>query len=281
MATLLPLLAQMGSSTYCAVMIEKLTLDEQRFGKKSRSLSLRLENIEWVKALPRESLVFREREASLIYEISETGEELALDYPGKESASDKRPRPYDFRPRVRLANGVQLPDLTFFMIWDGILENLRVLDPNAARVLGVIFYRMAHMVDTTTCSSKWPIRIDGDLSMITLPTALHRYSSPVVPGVKTILGEISWCGMTLETFLGYNFLLALNEDVKYSYDKAGKWDGRVGLLNTVLTHLSVISLSMGKMKFAELLQRFVRGRGVGPATRDDVREALGPYLRLV
>ena len=74
-------------------------------------------NIEAFNSLAREGLSLGVREKRMCLHTTLCGEEISIQYPGKESAQIP-PMEYDFRPKVKLANGDLLNDFTFGQIWD-------------------------------------------------------------------------------------------------------------------------------------------------------------------
>jgi len=256
----------------------------QKLGSKSPIKNLRLRNINWVVGLNRDGLEYGKNEAVLNFHKTEAGEIVGIKYPGKESDSTReKVFKYDFRPKVLASNGEYLPDLTFFQIWEALYKNIPETDEGRA-LLGVIFYRMAYMIDY---AEHLPLesQIEIKLSSNKIPTS--GYLGIDFDLFKTHLGRWSakstWAGMSLEAFLYYNDLLALNEDVKYWYRsenlKKEKWkaDG-VGRVNTMLTHLSVIGFHSNKMNFASLIERFSRSKGVCAAKTDESVLICSPFL---
>ena len=211
------------------------------------------------------------------------GETISIKYPGKESASGrKKVYEYDFRPKVRLKDGSYADDLTFFQIWEALYQKMTSSHEGRA-ILGVIFYRMAYMVDYVSFRP-------GELN------ALHEPGSASLPLsgylgldfqlLKPALGDWSegtdWAGMSLEAFLRYNDLLALNEDTKYWYRsvkfKKEDWDADgVGRVNTMLTHLSVVGFHSNKIRFSTMIGRFSRN-GVCASSKKESISICAPYL---
>ena len=74
------------------------------------------------------------------------GEKPYIQYPGKESAREKSPRPWDFRPKMMLPNGEWLKDLSFKDVWDDLysLRDLNVV----MSYIATLFFRIAYMLDS-------------------------------------------------------------------------------------------------------------------------------------
>lgn len=261
-----------------------LSTSIKRTGKRSPLTPIRLANISWVKSLDRTGLSYGHKEAMLDLHVTSAGETISIQYPGKESDSTRKSVfKYDFRPKVRMADGRYSEDLTFFQIWEALLDNM---PPSfeARALIGVIFYRMAYMVDHV---SHRPLEFNSLHEPVCMEVPNAGYLGLDYESLKPYLGEWSygskWAGLSFEAFLRYNDLLALNEDVKYWYratvlgSKEWKADG-VGRVNTMLTHLTVIGFRSQKVHFASLIERFSRSKGVCPANKDEAISICAPYL---
>ena len=256
----------------------------KRTGKRSPLTPVRLANISWVKSLDRAGLSYGHKEALLVLHETAAGETISIQYPGKESDTTRKAvYHYDFRPKVKLADGSYSADLTFFQIWEALLGNMpSCLEARA--LIGVIFYRMAYMVDYV---DHRPLELNSLNEPVGVDVPSTGYLGLDYESIKPFLGEWSygktWAGMSFEAFLRYNDLLALNEDVKYWYRatalgaKEWKADG-VGRVNTMLTHLTVIGFQAQKVHFASLIERFSRSKGVCPANKDEAISICAPYL---
>ena len=230
-------------------------------------------------------------EVLLNLNITESGEIVGFKYPEKESnLSNSKVFKYDFRPKVLLQNGKYADDLTFYQIWDALYQNIPNTNEGCA-LLGVIFYRMAYMVDYVNHA---PISIETSNNFKYSDFPEKGYLGINFQSLKTYLGDWAfnsqWAGMSFEAFLHLNDLLALNEDVKYWYraenfaidSKTGKPKGwkadAVGRVNTMLTHLNVIGFHSGKINFASLIDKFSRSKGVCPVVKKDAVSICAPFL---
>lgn len=275
---------------------ESLHTKVQNTSVRAESSSKRLMNIQWIANLPREELAFQSRTKQLLIIKTLEGEEAFIQYPGKESArNDDRRRPWDFFPRIR-KEGKFGADLDFQAIWDILFEGLQPLIGKSRQwpaVLATVFYRMAFMNDHFIAAQPVETKI-RDISFDTFNTEhvlsegiekvnpWHLYSpgKDVVDGISEIVPF--WGGMSFEAFLHYNDLLAWNEDCKYYYrmqqTKPGIWIRETGRVNTLLTHLSIIGYVLGEVRFSEVCVKFARGKGVAPATREQILRVCGGYV---
>lgn len=265
----------------------------QKSGRKSRSGVRRLENIQWVAALGRKGLLFGEREKELMLATTAEGERVGIRLPGKESASSrKKPKPWDFRPKMVRPDGAYGDDLGFFDIWDALyneIEARKVQLHVEARALATLFYRMAYMIDHERNEGPTVeiIAIDkgrpGERSREKLPP-FWAYAPPRAP-LDHLRGRLPRFGAgSLEVFLRYNDLLAWNEDCKYYYrdteENGEAWQARgTGRINNLMTHVTVIGVILGDVSFAKTLGRASQQRGVAPATGPEALRICRPFLK--
>lgn len=274
-------------------LITALRLPEQSYGKSSASYPKRKANITWVEHLDRNSLEYTTAERAILLHTTTIGEKIFIQYPGKESSpvtktGRKRDadaiRPWDFRPKVVPMDGVVGRDLSFGHIWSVILENSEKLaqanNPDALKVLAMLFYRMAFMADHVVSDipnimhSKVEDSLIHKQELLPHPYPFFLYSPPSI-AVNSI-PALDWCGMSLEAFLFYNDFLAWNEDCKYYYrdtiiKKKTTWLNGTGRMNTLLTHLRFLGCCLDLVPLAVVFEDFSRGKGVSPASADDVK----------
>jgi hypothetical protein len=263
---------------------KELLTSLKRTGKTSPLTKQRETNINWVSSLNREGLAYQEKEVLLDLHETEAREMISIQFPGKESdLKRKAVFKYDFRPKVRLADGSYAEDLTFFQIWQALFDNIPQTD-NGRAILGVIFYRMAFMIDYVEHSPLGLTTLSEPSSSGCPLTGYHGIDfESLKHHLSDVVTDRKWAGMSFEAFLRYNDLLALNEDVKYWYRathiKKGAWKAdAVGRVNTLLTHLSVIGFHCNKMNFASLMERFSRSKGVCAAKPTEAVSICSPYL---
>lgn len=246
----------------------------------------RLHNIEWVKGLPRAGLTYRATVKQISIHTTRFGEEIYIQYPGKESErTDDKRRPWDFFPRVLIRNSYG-NDLSFKDIWDALFEGL---EPKKHQIkpelqtLATIFYRMAYMDDHVRSEEPLSLKVrcieyvEGEERLVSeekqpFPSLyLYRPAEPVIDKFADLFPA---CGMSFEAFLHYNNLLAWNEDCKYYYRateaKGKKWMGATGRVNNLLTHISVLGYLLGELTISDVFYKFASGAGVAPATRDEI-----------
>ena len=242
-------------------------------------------NIVWIQQLDRQGLEYGKAERQILIDRTRAGEQLFLQYPGKESARDDSfQRPWDFRPKIELTDGTYGPDWSFGDVWDNLFVKLDVGTQESvevARILSVLFYRMAFMMDHEEAP-----RVEAKTRDVHFPQErvseyyprgygrLFRYKPPleVVDALSSRFGD--WGGMSLEGFLHLNDLMAWNEDVKYYYREteggSEEWNWpRTGRINNLLTHVSVLGIITGDLRLTRLLNKFQRQRGVATVTGDE------------
>ncbi len=244
-------------------------------GMNADSRQKREKNVRWIQKLDRNDLAHGETERQIQFIETASQEKLLIQYPGKETKrSESMERPWDFRPKVLFSSGEYGPDHTFADSWKPLFDEFGVDNPDAdaARALGVLFYRMAFMMDH---EPEWgdvslPTRlVDGDgnakgpFREETYP-GLFRYDPPaeVIDAVTSEVSELG--GMSVAGYLHYVNLLGFNEDCKYYYrdtnggEKDWGWP-RKGRINTLLTYVSIIGLVTGDLELHEVLNGMTNG----------------------
>ena len=237
---------------------------------KDESYKRKVFNVKAFSSLDKSGLAYGSVERRLLMREYPTGEKVYIQYPGKETIREEKPRPWDFRPKLLTFEGEWLKDLSFEDIWDDLYS---LKDTNIDMTyIATIFFRMAFMFDSklTTRMLKYE-DIDADGNIVgsgELEFTWYEYDLP-----QNILDRIQISpsilrGCSLLPYLAYNDYLAQNEDCKYYYrdtiEKGGEWDGKVGRQNTLLTHMSVIAFIEGHYKFTEIIGMFRRSFGVAP-----------------
>ncbi len=268
--------------------------------KNNKSSEIRLVNILWIKDLDRNCLKYGSRERQLLIHETNAGEKIFIQYPGKESLGEgNRNRPWDFRPRVYIEKSLSwLDDMSFMDIWDIMNDNFKkIIDSNKIevfKILAILFYRMAFMIDHLKLddfdTQYIDLYIDEDIEKkavdkdsLKLPS-FYKYN----PDEK-ILNHLEnkcrtiWGGLSLEGFLYYNEILTWNEDCKYYYrsniiNKKKDWIGATGRVNTALTHILIISLLLGYVQFSRVCSGFSRGHGVAPISNKELKEYFIDYI---
>lgn len=278
--------------------LTSLVTTPQKHGKKAPSYTGRTTNIDWVTALDRNGLEFRKNERQVLFKETKQGEKLYIQYPGKETAGG---RPWDFRPKVLLKDGVSYGrDADFGHIWDSLWNALKKehVDPHHKQALAVVFYRMASMLDhkkqtdfTTivrdfTVSDGVPTLSSESKKTFPRPLFCYQPDPDVLRALEASFPTIG--GLSLEAFLHYNDLLAWNEDCKYFHraqekaeeknEENATWIGPVGRPNTLLTHTGVIGFAMEHVPFSQLLLRASRMRGVAPISEPEALATCGNFL---
>ena len=227
-------------------------------------------NIDCFATLDRTNLAYGAIERRLLMKEFPTGEKLYIQYPGKESAREKNPRPWDFRPKMMLSNGEWLKDLSFKDVWDDLYA-FRDLNVDMSYI-ATLFFRIAYMLDcvlTTRELDYEDVNQSGEVinrGKIKLTWFEYNPAQEIIDGAY--ISNNSLRGAALLPYLAYNDYLAQNEDCKYYYrsvhDRKESWNGNTGRRNTLLTHMSVIAFIENKLKFTEITDMFQRGMGVAP-----------------
>jgi len=278
-------------------LLEKiLSTDIQNTSKKAESSQKRETNIHWIVNLPRKGLAFRQKTRQILITKTQYKERIYIQYPGKESArSNDKLRPWDFFPRIKSSKSY-LSDLDFKAIWDILFEGLQTLlkdNLQWSNVFSTVFYRMAFMNDHILSDDPFKTTVNQilydkkgkeivkEVKIKKLPL-LYQYS-PDKKMIKMVTDIVPlWGGMSFEAFLHYNDLLAWNEDCKYFYrmqnEKPNNWIRNTGRINTLLSHLSIIGYVSGKIKFSDICIKFARGKGVAPATREEIFRLCNGYI---
>lgn len=237
---------------------------------KKESEEKKLYNIKAFSELDRSGLVFGQTERRLLMKTFPSGEKLYIQYPGKESARVINPRPWDFRPKLQLANGEWLKDLSFKDIWDD-LYSLRDVGSRMSYI-AALFFRIAYMLDSKKVTRSLPYEdIDVETGRI-VGTGKIEFTWCEYDPDDDVLGESlrisaeALQGCSIPAYMSYNDYLAQNEDCKYYYrdvcSNNKKWKSDTGRRNTLLTHMAVIAFIEDNLKFTEITDMFQRGMGV-------------------
>lgn len=249
---------------------------EYKKSTKGIALAKRLENINAFAGLSRQELEFGSKERLLYLYKSKLGEQVCIQYPGKEtiSGNQERVRPWDFRPKLISVTGEVMKDLSFPNIWDD-LAAMHISNNEVLSILAALLFRMAFMeghVSQKLLADYQDIDIKSMRTIVTgaIPFEWHapKYPLEIMDYLDARIGKIR--GASIEAYLVYNDLLVQNEDCKYYYRdvllRKGKWNSSIGRNNTLLSHISVIEYLQGRITFSEIMSRFQRGMGVAPVS---------------
>lgn len=252
---------------------------------KKESLEKQLQNIESFSSLDRAGLKHKGKERRLfLYE--KDGEKVYIQYPGKETESSTKPKPWDFRPKAEKDDNLYMPDLSFADIWDDITQihnETGVID-----IVAAIFFRMAYLIDYVLEERDFRYEdIDLEHNTVVDTGYIHFkwYKPSFNEEILNFLSQtISFKGFSVEAYLVYNDLLAQNEDCKYFYretkEKNSVWKGTPGRRNTLLSHLSVVEYLKGFITFSEIMGRFQRGFGVAPIPTKEIDKTTGNLITI-
>ncbi len=248
---------------------------------RKESFEKRMVNIECFASLDRTNLSFGQVERRLLIKTFPTGEKLFIQYPGKESARDKNPRPWDFRPKMLLPNGEWLKDLSFKDVWDD-LYSFKDSEVDMSYI-ATLFFRIAYMLDSTLTTKELTfedVNRDGEIvNRGAVELTWYDYNPDQVMIDKIYVSDKILRGVALLPYLAYNDYLAQNEDCKYYYrsevERGESWNGSTGRRNTLLTHMSVIAFIEEKLRFTEITDMFQRGMGVAPIPTKLIEDITG------
>jgi hypothetical protein len=280
----------LASTTEFEALRPILQVEVQNTRRGSLLRTRRQENVEWVRNLDLTGLSYNKTERQVSIVTTREGEEIAIQYPGKESVQGRKKwkNDWDFRPK--LTNRAST-DLTFEQIWDPLFDDLRQLSGEKRRqvaaVLATLYYRIAYMVDyRKSQEDRYESRIIqiaesfGDKVPQTLHLGPFWKFDPPLQAVDFVAEEVpKWAGMSFEAFLHYNSLLAWNEDMKCfaKFDDWNAGDPR-GRINTLLTYIRVIGFIVDEVRPSVLLGGFARQRGMSMAEPDEVRRICFPFV---
>ena len=173
-------------------------------------------------AIAANSLIHQSKEERV--QIFETlaGEKIYIQYPGKESLlSGTKKSPYDFRPRIRTADGVLLRDLDFAYMW-GLIEELDHQRHQMLKLLACVFFRLGRMTLHELVEKDYPCEVlDKDENVLSTCTRHLKWyeftmSKDVMESINfnAPLLKIDEHTISLEAFLCFFELLLHNEDSK-------------------------------------------------------------------
>lgn len=250
------------------------------------SRTKRMYNINAFNAIPREGLIFNQVERRLILHTTLNGEEISIQYPGKESAQNPSME-YDFRPKVKLANGAMMDDFTFGQIWD-IFEIIGRGYRDFLSYISAIVYDMGYMRKYNRERSSYRIEnIQIEDSMETVISEnwyeFEWYkmglSDDVWHTMNDRIGMIhldDGTVVSVEAFLYMVDLLFQNEDCKYYYKKTilahdNTYEKKLnnGRNSSSHSNLYMLNFLQGNEKVSALVNAFVKGRGVAGYRKQD------------
>lgn len=274
-----------------AAIETELRTDIQTSRTGSEAYKRREQNVQWIRSLTLQGLEHDNVEMQIPVVKMQSGEEIVIQYPGKESLQGERDwkNEWDFRPKILKVDNV---DLTFAQLWDPLFDGLRRLEEQTkgrvGSALATLLYRMAYMLnhenERTSSYYAIPMRIGQGLVEKALPpratlASFWKYQPP--PNTLTMIARDlpKLAGMSLEAFLHYNSLLAWNEDCKCRA-KYPKWTPakKTGRINTLLTHVRVIGFILDQVRPSTLLAGFASGRGMSPASTEEIKKTCHPYV---
>lgn len=227
----------------------------------------------------------------LLYE-TKIGEKIYIQFPGKETElkKDKR-RPWDFKPIFVSKTNVILPNLSFEDIMNDI-SSINYSKKHYFPLLAALLYRFSIMLDSKIVDDNLKFQdIDIENNNIVHHGGLKFQwyklfiSDDVLKRLNDDFGEIRK-GYSLEGYLYYYDLLTQNEDCKYFYRNSyikiintqtnetfsHNQNEKVGRHNTYTSQITMIGANRNKTSTNEIAGKFVKGRGVAPASLKDVED---------
>jgi len=263
-------------------LIETKEVRESSYEKK-------IHNVTELSNLSRDGLGHSIKERRLRL-FSYANEITYIQYPGKETIRENAPKPWDFRPKLFYGD-MQLPDLSFKMIWDDLVELSASCSRETLQKLAAVFYRMSILYDhKKICDNFHYDDINLETGVVTnrgeimLSLNMLDINSPAIVELSKEIPFIR--NISLASYLVYNDLLAQNEDCKYyyrdTYEKNKKWDGKIGRQNNLLTHVTIIQYLLGQIHLTTMIDKFMRGYGVAPITNsDEIKDVTGDLIERV
>lgn len=233
-------------------------------------------------------LHYSEKEERLILFTTQKGEQIAIQYPGKESVptQDGKVRPFDFRPKIITASGMVIKDMAFVDLW-GVVENLAHDHLAIIKVLSALFFRMGRMLVHEAVESDYPyIVLDANGQQITSGTRhLSWYklsmTEEICDSFNLHIPEITLddgSTISFEAFIYFFEMLLQNEDSKYFFIKGNLSSGRIQTSDSMLQLSSYFN---GTTSLSTLLQRYISGFGVAKCPLDEIHSATGGLVTIV
>ena len=241
---------------------------------ETASIEKRLMNIQSFAALDRRGLGFMKKERRILLHTTPFGERIFIQFPGKESGRrGPDERPWDFRPKLMMRNGVVAADLAFINVWTD-LQDIASRDRDALPVMATLLFRMAKMADHRFTDGVYSSKHLFNRELSTLEDGpdvrlpYYRYIPPrrTVELLQSRLGHIG--GVSVEAYLYLNEYIAQNEDCKYYYrgefSGGRRWGGGMGRSNTLMTYASAIGVLEGFLDYSTIVNGLHSKSDVSP-----------------
>lgn len=278
----------MGRNAYDSIRNEIAATYSQELERISTER--RLMNIQSFAALDRRGLGFVSRERRVLLHSTSFGERIFVQYPGKES--ERRgpdERPWDFRPKLEMRNGIVASDLSFIAVWTD-LQDIASRDRDSLPVIATLLFRMAKMTDHHFKDGVYPSEHLRNRDLSTLEKGpdvripYYRYVPPAntVEQLQNRLGHIG--GVSVEAYLYLNEYIAQNEDCKYyyrgEYTGGKRWGGGMGRSNTLMTYVSAIGALEDLLDHSVIVNGLHSKTGVSPLRPEMLPEVTGGIVTL-
>jgi hypothetical protein len=263
---------------------EELSFEYSKTDELPESKRLRKCNVEAFNSLSRDKLEYNKRERRLLLYTTLLGEKIYIQYPGKESDTDrKQVMPLDFRPELQKANGEFIPDISFGDIWD-ILDRIGAEAKKYLPFVASLFLHMSYMHNYQYEKTQFEYE-DLDVKkgiVIEKGKVAHDWyklniSDDVWFTLNDRIGSIELDEnnvFSFEAFIKLVDLLFQNEDCKYYYknvviDGKRNYNFSNGRTQSSDTTLLIISHLEEKTKLSSLLNSFQKSRGVPGFKKQD------------
>ena len=253
----------------------------------------RLSNIESLKrclddAKSDNELKYGITEERLCLYTTSRGERIVIQYPGQESESSEEEavRPYDFRPRIILPDGVIIRDLTFADMWS-VLENVDKDYSKLTKSLSALFFRMGRMIDYSYVTKKYSYQVIDTQNEKELSSGSRELSwfeldldNAVIAALNRDIYSVPIDDLTIsfEAFLYFFSLILANEDIKYNYKKKNLSSGRIPTSDSMLLLAAYFSEAIS---LSTLLQKYVSGFGVGKCGATEIGPATSGLIKII
>lgn len=214
------------------------------------------------------NLKYAEKERRILLYTTSLNEKIYIQYPGKYSTRNKKPYPFDFRPIAIIDGSGSSIDLSFqdiIKIIDDYIESHKEFVP----VLNNLIFRLGRM-----CNHELKNRTYESDFVLTNGTIHHANDvsfdmyqfdikdQKLTDSINFLARKITVgpnIDISLEAFLLYLDSLIQVEDCKFKKKAINDSHGRIATSDTLMV---IYAFRLGKITLSDLLQRFVKLRGI-------------------
>ncbi len=246
-----------------------------------------------LKDIEENALKYKQKERRILLYTTSDKEEIYIQYPGKYSTGNEK-YPYDFKPIACINNTNESLDLDFQSIWR-ILDKYITRHEDFMPIFNNLLFRLGRMINHQKKTNDYKsflvyddgVRVEAS-DNISFPMYQFVFDdSSLMESLNFHARKINVgndVNISLEAFLYYLDSLIQIEDCKYKLDRINDTHGRI---NTSDSLIVIYTYHINKIDLAELLQRFVTGRGIAtchlseyaPAT-DNTINITNTYMRI-